>query len=258
MWPIHSLLNKLLKADVREEDDDDMSWAALFNFGSRNGNLGRSHFVKVPHIRQLRSWDCGLACVLMVLKTLGLNHYDLQDLEELCRTTSIWTVDLAYLLRKLSIRFLFFTVTIGANPDFSVETFYKEQLANDIGRVDMLFQRSIEEGIKIEHRSIKGEEIIILILSGKYIVIALVDQCILSQPWREDVRMPRIYEGTATYTGHYVVICGYDAHTDEFEIRDPASPRESDRISSKCLEEARKSYGTDEDILLVSLANTNK
>nr|GFA23875.1 hypothetical protein [Tanacetum cinerariifolium] len=151
----------------------------------------------------------------------------------------IWTVDLAYLLRKLSVRFLFFTVTIGANPDFSVETFYKEQLANDIGRVDMLFQRSIEEGIKIEHRSIKGEEIIFLILSGKFIVIALVDQCILSQPWREDVRMPRFYEGTAAYT-------------------DPASPRESDRISSKCLEEARKSYGTDEDILLVSLANTNK
>ncbi|GJV79345.1 GUCD1-like protein [Tanacetum coccineum] len=249
MWPIHALLNKLLKVDVHEEDDD-MSWAALFNFCSRNGNLGRSHFVKVPHIKQLRSWDCGLACVLMVLKTLGLNHYDHQDLEELCRTTSIWTVDLAYLLRKLSVRFLFFTVTIGANPDFSVETFYKEQLANDIGRVDMLFQRSIEEGIKIEHRSIKGEEIIFLILSGKFIVIALVDQCILSQPWREDVRMPRFYEGTAAYTGHYVVICGYDAHTDEFEIRDPASPRESDRISSKCLEEARKSYGTDEDILL--------
>lgn len=27
------------------------------------------------------------------------------------------------------------------------------------------------------------------------------------------------------YAGHYVVICGYDADTDEFEIRDPASSR---------------------------------
>lgn len=26
-------------------------------------------------------------------------------------------------------------------------------------------------------------------------------------------------------TGHYVVISGYDATTDEFEIRDPASSR---------------------------------
>ncbi|KAJ0714160.1 putative protein O-GlcNAc transferase [Helianthus annuus] len=50
-------------------------------------------------------------------------------------------------------------------------------------------------------RSIKGEEIVLFILSGKYIVIALVDQCILSQPWKEDVRMPCFYTGTAAYTG---------------------------------------------------------
>ncbi|XP_024986546.1 protein GUCD1-like [Cynara cardunculus var. scolymus] len=263
MWPIH-ILNKLLKSEGNniQEEEDDTSLAEPYNFkpSPKNGNvnktdLGHSHFVEVPHIKQSRSWDCGLACVLMVLRTLGLNHYDIQDLEDLCRTTSIWTVDLAYLLQKLSIRFSYFTVTFGANPDFSVETFYKEQLANDIGRVDMLFQRSIEEGIKIERRSIKGEEIIFLILSGKYIVIALVDQCILSKPWKEDVRIPQFYNGTAAYTGHYVVICGYDAVTDEYEIRDPASSRKRERISSKCLEEARKSYGTDEDILLVSLMN---
>ncbi|KAI3748776.1 hypothetical protein L6452_12104 [Arctium lappa] len=262
MWPIHILLNKLLNAEGHNapEEEDDTSLAEPYNFkpSLKNGNvnkadLGHSHFVEVPHIKQSRSWDCGLACVLMVLRTLGLNHYDIQDLEDLCHTTSIWTVDLAYLLQKLSIRFSYFTVTFGANPDFSVETFYKEQLANDIVRVDMLFQRSMEEGIKIERRSIKGEEIILLILSGKYIVIALVDQCILSKPWKEDVRIPQFYNGTAAYTGHYVVICGYDAVTDEYEIRDPASSRERERISSKCLEEARKSYGTDEDILLVSL-----
>ena len=28
-----------------------------------------------------------------------------------------------------------------------------------------------------------------------------------------------------TFSGHYVVICGYDVDTDEFEIRDPASSR---------------------------------
>nr|XP_043632334.1 guanylyl cyclase 1-like [Erigeron canadensis]XP_043632335.1 guanylyl cyclase 1-like [Erigeron canadensis] len=259
MWPIHMLVNKLLKAEQRQEEHD-LCLDETFNFKwfLRNRNInGHSHFIQVPHIKQLRSWDCGLACVLMVLRTLGLDHYDLQDLEEICRTTSIWTVDLAYLLQKLSISFSYFTVTLGANPDFSVENYYKEQLANDIGRVDMLFQRSVEEGIKIEHRSIKGEEIVFLILSGKYIIIALVDQCILSQPWKEDVSMPRFYTDTAAYTGHYVVICGYDAHADEFEIRDPASSRKSDRISSKCLDQARKSYGTDEDILLISLMKTS-
>lgn len=38
---------------------------------------------------------------------------------------SIWTVDLAYLLQKFSIRFSYLTVTLGANPKFSVESYYK-------------------------------------------------------------------------------------------------------------------------------------
>ncbi|CAL5365325.1 unnamed protein product [Camellia sinensis] len=39
---------------------------------------------------------------------------------------------------------------------------------------------------------------------------------------------------------HYVVICGYDAMTDEFEIRDPASSGKHEKVTSKRLEEARR------------------
>jgi hypothetical protein len=28
-----------------------------------------------------------------------------------------------------------------------------------------------------------------------------------------------------SFLGHYILICGYDADADEFEIRDPASSR---------------------------------
>lgn len=38
---------------------------------------------------------------------------------------SIWTVDLAYLLQKFSVRFSYYTVTFGANPNYSGETYYK-------------------------------------------------------------------------------------------------------------------------------------
>ncbi|KAK8955500.1 hypothetical protein KSP40_PGU017778 [Platanthera guangdongensis] len=40
----------------------------------------RSHFVDVPHVRQQFHWDCGLACVLMVMRTLGIQHYDIHHL----------------------------------------------------------------------------------------------------------------------------------------------------------------------------------
>ncbi|KAH7855071.1 hypothetical protein Vadar_020935 [Vaccinium darrowii] len=212
---------------------------ALSNEKCYNGVLPRSLFVEVPLINQQRTWDCGLACILMVLRTLGIDDYNIQELGDLCCTTSIWTVDLAYLLQKFSVSFSYFTVL-------------QEQLPNDLVRVDMLFQKAMEAGIRIQCRSISGEEISILILTGNFVAIALVDQHKLSQSWHGDVCDSGFYSSSSGYTGHYVVICGYDAATDEFEIRDPASSRKHLKITSKRLEEAHKSFGTDEDLLLVT------
>ncbi|KAF9597940.1 hypothetical protein IFM89_022758 [Coptis chinensis] len=222
-------------------------------YKNQNAVLPRSHFVKVPHIGQLHSWDCGLACVLMVMRTLGIYDCDFHVLEELCNTTSIWTVDLAYILQKFYTSFAFFTVTLGANPDYSVETFYKDHLPQDVVRVDRLFQKSLDAGINIQRRSLSSEELSVLILSGNYIAIALVDQYKLSRSWPGDVCVSGLYDVNAGYTGHFVVVCGYDADKGEFEIRDPASTREYERVTMDCLEDSRKSYGTDEDLLLISL-----
>lgn len=260
MWPLYVLLSKFLgtEEDNTEESGRDrlcLVESLLFKQSlsqeKYHGAVSGSHFVEVPHINQLHSWDCGLACVLMVLRTLGIKDCNVQELEELCCTTSIWTVDLAYLLQKFSVNFSYFTVTLGANPSFSVETFYKEQLSNDLVRVDMLFQKARDAGINIECRSISSKEISLLILSGNFLAIALVDQYKLSHSWLEDVCASDFCNNTPDYTGHYVVICGYDADADEFEIRDPASSRKYGRVNSKCLEKARKSFGTDEDLLLI-------
>ncbi|XP_044462302.1 guanylyl cyclase 1 isoform X1 [Mangifera indica] len=270
MWPFCFVLNKILKAEEDEEEIVNLSDGNIVSKVERCSSehfssnekysdalLPRAHFVEVPHVNQLFSWDCGLACVLMVLRTIGINKYDIQGLAELCCTTSIWTVDLAYLLQKLNIKFSYFTVTFGVNPNYSVETFYKEQLPTDLVRVDMLFQKARGAGINIECRSISRVEISLKILSGNYVAIALVDQYKLSQPWMEEVIVPGLYNNCG-YTGHYVVICGYDAGADEFEIRDPASSRKHEKVSSKRLEEARKSFGTDEDLLLISLEKNEK
>lgn len=41
----------------------------------------------VPHVRQLFNWDCGLSCVLMILRAVGIWHQDLAMLRALCPTT---------------------------------------------------------------------------------------------------------------------------------------------------------------------------
>lgn len=266
MWSIHLVINKLLKPN---EEDFEGSAGNHLTFiepyqlkQSSNHNQCQnsvlSHFIDVPHINQQYTWDCGLACVLMVLRTLGVYDCDIQDLEDICCTTSIWTVDLAYLLHKFSVIFTYCTVTLEANPDFSVETFYKEQLPNDLVRVNMLFREAREAGIFVECRSVSISEISEYISSGKYVVIALVDQYKLSNSRPDGICGSDICTGSAGYTGHYIVICGYDAVTDEFEIRDPAIARKHEKITSWCLGHAHKSFGTDEDLLLISLERSER
>ncbi|KAL9332570.1 hypothetical protein ACSQ67_002180 [Phaseolus vulgaris] len=265
MWPIYLLFNKILKTgDERELGGDNLNAIDPYLFQQPSSNIDShpppvlcSHFPEVPHVNQIYTWDCGLACVLMVLKTIGVNNYDIQALAELCCTNSIWTVDLAYLLQRFSVAFSYFTVTFGANPNYCVESFYKEELPNDLVRVDLLFQKAMEAGIDIQCRSITAEEISILLLSGKYIAIALVDHNKLSHVWQEGVPMPGVFASNPGYTGHYVLICGYDAGAGMFEIRDPASSKKHKRISLKSLEEARKAFGTDEDLLLICLEKSN-
>nr|KJB78816.1 hypothetical protein B456_013G020600 [Gossypium raimondii] len=242
MWPLYFLSNKILKTDEEKDGDRVNMVARCYPFelpsDNRNGHetaLPRSHFVQVPHINQLFYWDCGLACVLMALSTVGINGYSIQNLAELCCSTSIWTVDLAYLLRKFSVRFSYYTVTFGANPNYSGETYYKEHLPSDLVRVDKLFQKAVEAGINILCRSISKEEISCWILSGKYIAIALVDLYKLSRSWVGDVLIPGFHGNDVGYTGHYVVICGYDAEADEFEIRDPSSSRYFPTLLFHCL-----------------------
>ncbi|KAF1894868.1 hypothetical protein Lal_00022362 [Lupinus albus] len=259
MWPICLLFNKILKTeDERELKVDNLSAIHRYLFQQPSSNidfhlpsLRHSLFNEVPHINQIYTWDCGLACVTMVLKTIGINDCNIQSLAELCCTNSIWTVDLAYLLQRFSVTFSYFTVTYGANPNYCVESFYKEELPNDLVRVDTLFRQAMEAGIDIQCRSISGEEISVLILSGKCIAIALVDHNKLSHAWQEDDHVPGVFSNNPGYTGHYVLICGYDAEADMFEIRDPASSKKHNKVSSKSLEEARKAFGTDEDLLLV-------
>ncbi|XP_058208210.1 guanylyl cyclase 1-like [Rhododendron vialii] len=204
--------------------------------------------IMVPLINQQRTWDCGLACILMSLCLTLAGIF----------VCSIWSIDLAFSLQKFSVRFSYFAITVGANPKFSVETFYKEQFLNDLVRVEMLFQKAIE-AIRIQCRSTSGEEMSLLILTGKFVAIAIVDQYKLRYSYclaSFDVdcsQMLHYYKfpfyavdlglglvaiqatlvaaqdtplGTNAFTScHYVVICGYNAVTDEFEIHDPASFR---------------------------------
>ena len=146
----------------------------------------------VPHVKQTYNWDCGLACVLMVVRALGASahHCDLRTLRQLCRTTSIWTVDLAYLLRRFGADVTFTTVTMGANPAYESESFYRDNLREDCERVDALFEGARANGISIERKSLSLDAIKAYAGGGEYLVILLVDKPKLGVKPRDAVVLP--------------------------------------------------------------------
>jgi len=206
----------------------------------------------VPHCKQHFSWDCGLACVLMILKAAGPHLCDYQTLRRMCPTTSIWTVDLAHLMRRFGLEVLFFTITLGPNPAYVNESFYMEHMQEDERRVSHLFMTASAAGIAIQQRSVTSDELSDLILRRECLVIALVDKRKLD-PWlmAADMCLPTLCGMDLGYTGHYILIVGFDAAQQEFIVRDPATSSPEHRVSVSALEQARRSFGTDEDLLVI-------
>jgi len=69
--------------------------------------------VAIPHVRQKETWDCGIACVEMILQYAKGKYGDRSNLISTVKTKSIWTIDLAFLLRELDISFRFYTTYCG-------------------------------------------------------------------------------------------------------------------------------------------------
>jgi hypothetical protein len=148
----------------------------------------------VPHVRQTHNWDCGLACALMVLKALvnkadadpsqarlprahAARRADLPTLRRMVKTQSVWTIDLAHLLASFELcDVAFYTVTLGANPAFSTETFYRDSIEDDASRVRALFENAADDGVLVEKRSVCVGNLKRWAASSEWILVVLVDK----------------------------------------------------------------------------------
>ena len=92
---------------------------------------------QVPHINQLQQWDCGLACVLMVLNILGINGCDIQSLADLCGTRR------CFFLICCSFSSRIFSILYGAIHTFQyiyISNFQNDFTQNKIyKRVDIVY-----------------------------------------------------------------------------------------------------------------------
>ncbi|CAI5494388.1 unnamed protein product, partial [Closterium sp. Naga37s-1] len=193
---------------------------------------------------------------------------ELQHLHRQCGTTSVWSIDLVALLQRHGVGVEFLTVTIGANPSFASQPFYKENMPGDVVRVNRLFADTIRAGVRIQCASIGIQHLAWLLLSGRYLIIALVDKRSITHPLASERCPPECCGPTPGYiaidrparlfirrampvlAGHFVVLCGFDSHSKMFEICDPSSHGGTSWVPMAAVEDARMTFGTDQDLIL--------
>ncbi|KAB7506917.1 Protein GUCD1 [Armadillidium nasatum] len=213
--------------------------------------------INLHHVKQKYTWDCGISCIMMVLDEATKNYF-VDNFVTVCKEEgfeeSTWTIDLAYLLCRFGIKHLYKTITIGVHPDLSSESFYRNVLNKDQQRVVNRFKFSANNNIMVE----KGSVVIFEIIShlsngGPVIVLVNANLLICDLCHRNGYELKSCLSCTSSppYQGHYIVLVGFNYSLGKIFYRNPGF---KDRICSfgfSAFDKARKSFGTDEDIIFI-------
>ncbi|KAI8614782.1 Guanylylate cyclase-domain-containing protein [Chytriomyces sp. MP71] len=163
------------------------STGSIAESGPNNINSIVRHRIKalaeqVPHISQPSQWDCGLACVSMVLKSLRLfSHSDPLDLRlfvhrDAVELGSVWTIDLAYLLKAFGVSdFTYYTTYIGVNFNYASKQFYKNAFLTDSRRIHSLFADAQDNGVRVVPLLLPLDDMKRFLMSGRYAILMLVN-----------------------------------------------------------------------------------
>ncbi|KAJ3393446.1 guanylyl cyclase domain-containing protein 1 [Entophlyctis sp. JEL0112] len=137
---------------------------------------------QVPHIVQPSPWDCGLACVSMVLKSVRkYGNSDPVDLRMFVNSDavamgSVWTIDLAYLFRAFGLDdFTYYTTHVGINFNYASKSFYKVAFQTDSRRIHRLFADAHDNNVRVVPLLLSLDDMKRFLMSGRYALLMLVN-----------------------------------------------------------------------------------
>lgn len=222
------------------------------NNKSAKGDGENRYELKVKSIKQCGTWDCGLACVKMVLSLYNANYGNLDTIcKALEMNTSVWTIDLCYILKHYNIAHQFITYTIGVDKSYAKEPFYKEYYDDDVDRVENLFSQASSVGLKIEKKTVGISDIIKHLKSLRPVIILVNWTVVKTQNSGLSTCLWPFFRIHGRYQGHFIVLTGCSEDGKKIFYMNPQkSSRKT--VSSQTLDTARKSYGTDQDIIFVT------
>jgi len=197
--------------------------------------------LEIPFFNQTTSLNCGPAALRMVLAYLD-KDYGIDVLEEktgIKEGKAIFTIQIATAAASLGFKADFYSKHILFNEEHLKLDFYKKY--SDIDNSEQskkLVEEAKRVGVNVQERTLTLEEILSLVTRDS-IPIILVDWNVVKDSREKG------------YQGHFVPIVGYDKQNVYVHNHGLHNPQKFLSIKKNIFDEARKSQGTDEDIVVV-------
>ncbi|KAG1150746.1 hypothetical protein G6F37_001274 [Rhizopus arrhizus] len=210
-------------------------------------NYAQVNDCPIPHIQQDSNWDCGLACVVMTLQGLGF-RCDLEEIQAACSVNSVWTIDLAFILKNYVHDFTYYTSYLGSRKEYQEQKFYQQDFDEDEKRINRLFAIAKSCSVHVVRMILPLDDYKRFLHCKQFATITLVNKrqgCLGSVCGKLDLFLEK-FKGY-DYLGHFIVLIGYDPTEDVFIYRDPAVKDQFCVISADDFDDARQSEGTDHD-----------
>lgn len=204
---------------------------------------------EIAHCQQLGTWDCGLACLIMIARWIkyelalhdksksGIVAYgksspitseEVLQRHQLLRkvnTESIWTIDLFMLLDEMfhnengdiwintygsKISCMFASRNLGVNKHYRGLNYYKQSFRRDERRVNRLFaQAENKNSCMIRISNLNIDHIVEMVSVRNIIAMALVDSNVLAKHAGYDV--------SGCFAGHFIILCGISHNKSDLE-----------------------------------------
>jgi ABC-type bacteriocin/lantibiotic exporter with double-glycine peptidase domain len=200
--------------------------------------------IRLPLLKQKGRPTCGPVSLRMILHILGnkISQAELEKIINYKEGKGTSTIKLALAAKKLGFDTELKSIHITPQKETLELEYYKKNGDESIESLTKLVEEAKKAGVKLTEKSLNITELSTL-LNKKLTPIVLLD-------WNIIKREPQ-----RGFLGHYIVLCGFDNKFVYVNNSAGKNGRRLQAIPRRVFDKARKSLGTDEDILIISKSN---
>ena len=195
--------------------------------------------LKVPLYKQTTELNCGPTALKMILSYFG-KDIDIKFLEEktgIKKGKALYTIQIAIAAASLGHQADFYSKHILFNEEHLKLDYYKKYSDMDLDLSKKLVEEAKRLGVNVQEKKLSLEEILKFV-SENSVPIVLLDWNVVKG------------EKEKGYQGHFVPIVGYDKKEIYVHNHGFKNPQKFMPISRDVLDKARKTKGTDEDVVI--------